>query len=150
MVYYEILNFPFATGTNLYYSKSELSMCNVESSLQTLQARWPLMPGFQVIAQLTNASELQKLYVNQSMDPYTPVTVEVERDGLYQVTIFPMREGRGILDSRVECTEHVLVAPEETRVLTTENTPRTLLPQPGGTGPITLIITSRLKTSTIV
>ena len=55
--------------------------------------------GLQVIVQLSNASEVQKLYSNQSMDPHTPVTVEVERDGLYQVTIFPIREGRGILDS---------------------------------------------------
>ena len=59
-----------------------------------------------MIAQLSNASEAQKLYVNQSMDPHTPVTVEVERDGLHQVTIFPIREGRGILDSNAE---HLLV-----------------------------------------
>ena len=38
------------------------------------------------------------------MDPNTPVTVEVERDGLYQVTIFPIREGRGILDTESSIT----------------------------------------------
>ena len=61
-----------------------------------------LTSGFQVIARLSDASEAQKLYVNQSMDPHTQVTVEVERDGLHQVTIFPIREGRGILDSNAE------------------------------------------------
>ena len=50
----------------------------------------------QVIAQLSNASEVQKLYVNQSMDPHTPVTVEVERDGLYRITIFPITDQDGI------------------------------------------------------
>ena len=50
--------------------------------------------GFQVTVQLSNASGVQKLYSNQSMDPHTPVT------GLYQVTIlFVIREGIGILDS---------------------------------------------------
>ena len=66
--------------------------------------------GFQVIAQLCNANEIQKLYANQSMDPHTPVTVEVERDGLYRVTVFVIREGRGILDSgRGFHTGHVMV-----------------------------------------
>ena len=62
-----------------------------------------------MIAQLSNASEVQKLYVNQSMAPHTPVTVEVERDGLYQVTIFPIREGRGILESGAVQTQLVAV-----------------------------------------
>ena len=42
----------------------------------------------------------------KASDPHTPVAVEVERDGLYLVTIFPIREGRGILDSDAEI--HVL------------------------------------------
>ena len=54
---------------------------------------------FQMIVQASNHS---KVYSNRSMDPHTPVTVEVERDGLYQVTIFPIREGRGILESSME------------------------------------------------
>ena len=35
------------------------------------------------------------------MDLHTPVTVAVERDGKYQVSIFAIREGIGILDSVV-------------------------------------------------
>ena len=73
--------------------------------------------------QLSNANEVQKLYVNQSMDPHTPVTVEVERDGLYLVTIFPIREGRGILDSDAEI--HVLGEFSITET-TVSSTPTTL------------------------
>ena len=57
--------------------------------------------GIQVIVQSTNVSEVHKLYVNQSMDLHTPVTVSVERDGEYQVSIYAIREVTGILDSSV-------------------------------------------------
>ena len=52
--------------------------------------------GIQVIVQSTNVSEVHKLYVNQSMDLNTPVTVPVERDGEYQVSIFAIRKEMGI------------------------------------------------------
>ena len=65
--------------------------------------------GIQVIVQLTNVSEVHKLYVNQSMDLHTPVTIPVERDGEYQVSIFAIREEIGILGSGVGYTEHVTV-----------------------------------------
>ena len=45
------------------------------------------MNGFQMIVQSSNSSEVQKLHVSQSMDFQTPVTVEVEESGLYQVAI---------------------------------------------------------------
>ena len=43
------------------------------------------------------------------MDLHTPVTVPVERDGEYQVSIFAIREGMGILGSGVGYTELVMV-----------------------------------------
>ena len=55
--------------------------------------------NYQVIAQLTTASDLQKLYTNESMSPETPVTIPVERDGEYLVSLIAIREGMGILDS---------------------------------------------------
>ena len=55
--------------------------------------------GIQVIVQSTNVSEVHKLFVNQSMDLHTPVTIAVERDGEYRVSIFIIREGTGILGS---------------------------------------------------
>ena len=60
--------------------------------------------GIQVIVQSTNVSEVHKLYVNQSMDLRTPVTVPVKRDGEYQVSIFAIRDGMGILGSSVHYT----------------------------------------------
>ena len=65
--------------------------------------------GIQVIVQSINVSEVHKLYVNKSIDLDTPVTVSVERDGEYQVTIFAIRRGMGILESDVGYTEHVMV-----------------------------------------
>ena len=53
--------------------------------------------GFQMIAQLDSSKEVHKLHINQSMDLQTPVTVEVEESGVYQVTIFAIREGTGIV-----------------------------------------------------
>ena len=66
--------------------------------------------GILVIVQPTNVSEVHKLYLNQSMDLDTPVTVPVERDGEYQVSIFAIREGIGILGSSygVWYTEQVM------------------------------------------
>ena len=82
-----------------------------------------LRAGFQVIAQLSNANEVQKLYVNQSMDPYTSVTVEVERDGPYEVTIFPITEGRGILYDTVKLKESSMT----TTIETVSSIPTTLI-----------------------
>ena len=58
--------------------------------------------GIQVIVQSTDVSEVHKLYINQSMDLHTPVTVPVERDGEYRVSIFAIREGMGILVSTMQ------------------------------------------------
>ena len=68
-----------------------------------------LVTGFQMIAQLNKSSEVHKLHINQSMDLQTPVTVEVEERGKYQVAIFTIREGTGIVDSFVGYTGHVQV-----------------------------------------
>ena len=59
--------------------------------------------GLQIIVQLCTVRNC-KLYVNQSLDLNTPVTVPVERDGEYQVSIFAIREGMGILGSSVQYT----------------------------------------------
>ena len=62
-----------------------------------------------MIIQSTNVSEVHKLYVNQSVDLHTPVTVPVERDGEYQVSIIAIREGMGILESGVGYTQQVMM-----------------------------------------
>ena len=43
------------------------------------------------------------------MDLHTPVTVPVERDGEYQVSIFAIREGMGILGSGMSYIQQVMV-----------------------------------------
>ena len=77
------------------------ALCNLPNS--------PFAVGIQVIVQSINVSEVHKLYVNKSIDLDTPVTVSVEPDGDYQVTIFAIRRGIGILESDVGYTEHVMV-----------------------------------------
>ena len=57
------------------------------------------MNGFQMIVQSAHFSEVHKLHINQSMDFQTPVTVEMEESGVYQVTIFE------ILDSNATHVE---------------------------------------------
>ena len=72
--------------------------------------------GFQMIAQLSNFSEVQRLYVNKTTDRQTPVSVLVEESGLYQVTVFAIRGRRGIVGSNVEFTAELAVSnvPTET------------------------------------
>ena len=57
--------------------------------------------GFQMIVQLSNSREEHILYINQSTDRQTPASVQVEKNGTYQITIFAISR-RGILDSSVE------------------------------------------------
>ena len=52
-----------------------------------------LVTGFQMIAQLNDSSEVHKLHISQSTDLQTPVTVEVEEDGMYQVAVFAISKG---------------------------------------------------------
>ena len=64
---------------------------------------------FQVVARLINLSKVHMLHVNQSTDLHTPVTLEVEADGKYYVTVFPVGE-RGIVDHTVEYAKLVTMA----------------------------------------
>jgi hypothetical protein len=62
--------------------------------------------GIQVIAQFRNAG---KVFVNQSTNYRTPVTITLERPGEYQVSIFTIRGEMGILGSSVH-TQQVMVS----------------------------------------
>jgi hypothetical protein len=59
-----------------------------------------LSTGFQVIAQLSDADEVHKLHINES-NLETTVTITVEMEGEYEVSIFATEGERGILDSSV-------------------------------------------------
>lgn len=65
--------------------------------------------GFQLIAQPSNSSRVHKLSVTQTRDRQSPATIQVDESGTYQVTIFPIREGTGILYTNVEYTEKVVL-----------------------------------------
>ena len=58
--------------------------------------------GFQVIAQQIISSKVHKIYASKTSNCQTVASVLVEENGLYQVTIFAIRGGRGIVDSTVE------------------------------------------------
>jgi hypothetical protein len=72
--------------------------------------------GLLVLAQFRNASEVQRLYVNQSSDPRSPVTLPLERPGEYQVSIFTIRGEMGILGSSVHSEQVVVGAAAATTI----------------------------------
>ena len=62
-----------------------------------------------MVAQSSDSTKVHELHINQTMDLQTPVTVEVEESGVYQVTIFSIRNNVGIVDSHVLHEEEVNV-----------------------------------------
>ena len=67
--------------------------------------------GFQVIAQHTE--ERRRLYVAKSLDLQTPAVVQLERDGVYQITVLSISQSSGILNSSTEFTKQQKIPPEE-------------------------------------
>ena len=90
--------------------------------------------GIQVIVQSANVSEVHKLYVNQSMDLHTPVTVPVERNGEYHISIFAIREGMGILESTWQYDVMTSAATTVQGVVSTFSQPRSDLSATEGSG----------------
>ena len=58
--------------------------------------------GFLVIMQQNSLNEVHKLYTNQTTHQQNTVSIEVEKNGLYLVSVIPILEGTGITNSRVE------------------------------------------------
>ena len=59
-----------------------------------------LATGFQMIAQINELGKLHhRLLIRQSSNRLAPVTMEVEENMTYLITIFPIRGERGIVDS---------------------------------------------------
>lgn len=65
--------------------------------------------GFQIIAHLNDIDKAHILHSNRTMDRHTPGIVQVEENGLYQVTILAITGGLGILESTVEYSEELMV-----------------------------------------
>jgi hypothetical protein len=71
-----------------------------------------------VIAQMSDAGEIYKLYINTTMDLQTTITIAVEMAGDYEVSIFAIEGERGILDSIVAYRRAVTV----TRIMSAMDT----------------------------
>jgi hypothetical protein len=98
------------------YAYSSSNLIRVEcTDIESL-----LTTGFQVIAQLSDPGEVHKLYINESMDLLSTVTVNVERTGEYQVSIFSIEGERGILDSVVAYYRTVVTVTSEASTITTQ------------------------------
>lgn len=78
--------------------------CVIDCHLDQLMVRCasPIVPDYEVIVQSSDSNEVYKLYVNRSVDLLTPVIIRVEQNGVYQVFVLAIVEGRGILDSNVK------------------------------------------------
>ena len=57
--------------------------------------------GFQMIVQLNNVTDVHKLLINSTTGHLSPgpVTVQVNMNETYHITIFPIRMGMGIADT---------------------------------------------------
>ena len=70
-----------------------------------------MVTGFQVIVQPAEFDRHGKLYANHTSDGKTSgsLTVEVEQNGEFLVSIIPVLGGTGIVNSSIEYTELVVV-----------------------------------------
>ena len=62
-----------------------------------------------MITQGNPLNEMHKLYINQTTHQQNSVSIEVELNGLYLVSIIPILEGIGIIGSSVEHREIIQV-----------------------------------------
>ena len=68
--------------------------------------------GFLFVVQDKSVNGVRRLLVNTTApgQPLGPVTVQVTVGGVYQVSVFPIRERMGILDSNVAYTMEIELA----------------------------------------
>ena len=59
--------------------------------------------------QLGDPDQVHKLYINQTRDRQHSVTVEVNKNGTYLVSVIPVFERTGIIGSNVECREEIVL-----------------------------------------
>ena len=68
-----------------------------------------MVTGFQAIVQPADSDQLGKLYANHTSGSQTSVTVEVEQNGKFLVSVIPVLGETGIINSSVEYAEVVVV-----------------------------------------
>ena len=62
-----------------------------------------------MLVQLGDPDQVHKLYVNQTRDQQSLVSVDVEENGTYLVLIIPVIERTGIIGSNVEYREEIVL-----------------------------------------
>ena len=62
-----------------------------------------------MIAQLSDSSQIHKLFSSKIMYPQTSAAIPVEENGLYQVTIIEIRQESGIVQFGVKHVEQVVI-----------------------------------------
>ena len=62
-----------------------------------------------MLVQQGDPDQVHKLYVNQTRDQQSLVSVEVEENGIYLVSIIPVLEITGIIGSVVEYREEIVL-----------------------------------------
>ena len=130
---------------------------NVLEDLLIITAQCNNFGNIQVIVMQAFYGDVHKVHINQSTDLHTSVTIPVEKSGEYQVSIFAIREGIGILDSdllhieRVTLTE-VIKATSNDAVTptTTPTTTNTTSTQSEGIIPRVKKWTSRRVSNSII
>ena len=87
-------------------SSKEIKNCNVTYvddiiSAMCSYSNGSSVTGFEMIVQLNNIDEVHKLYINGTTEHQSPgpVTVRVEKNGTYQVAIFPIFSDRGVMNT---------------------------------------------------
>ena len=91
-----------------------LENCSINISTLTIsiECTYPsnsLATGFLMLVQLGDPDQVYKLYVNQTRDKQRSVTVEVEENGTYLVSVIPVFEKTGIIGSNVEYREEIVL-----------------------------------------
>ena len=96
-------------------SSPAIDTCDITNDLLQITVKCTFLKnsmatGLQVIAQQNGSNGIRKLYADYTTDRETPATIVVNEDGyMYLVSVFAIREGRGIVDSSVEYTEQLII-----------------------------------------
>ena len=110
----------FLTSDTSDTPRNRIGKCSTSSESYAITVRCealsdPNAIGFQVIAQHTK--EARNLYVAESLDLQTPAVVQVESEGIYQITVLSLRQSSGILNSHTEYTSQEKIPPEIGKII---------------------------------
>ena len=122
------------TCTGIQFRTTNTGSCNVTTNSFFISAKCiyssDSVSGFQMIVQTSILSQANKLYINQSTADVRNMiaTIEVEKSGVYLVSILPSMKGMGITYDGVEYyRRQVLVTSSGTYVNTSKRVDKLIL-----------------------